>query len=373
MKNKNIDILLKRALKSTETPEKELIEKVKYEFLEEKNISMNKTFKRSFVALAASIMAIVLIGTTAFAAWYFLNPSEVAQKFENAALSAAFKSDTAVNINKSIVSGNYKFTLLAAVAGKDITDMPYYNSDEIQNDRTYAVIAIQNADGTAISEGTQYDTSFFASPLIKGLEPLRKNVVGMNDAGYSQILIDGVLYRITECDNMEIFADCGLYFAICTGTFFEEDAFIYNEQTGEIKTNENFIGSSAIFDLPLYKKLADPVKAEQYLKDQDKPTDNETEDDSSKLFDDIDWEKAVPVEKTIQKITVDADSAITFTYDFEYGSGTISADFYEHFSNDKTEQTAIISMMASDDNVYAVRVTKDADGTLTGVIVMPAS
>ena len=252
MKTKNIDVLLKQALKSTETPEKELIQKVKYEFIseqKEKNIPMNKTIKKSFIAIVTAVMAVVIMSGTAFAAWYFLKPSEIADKFENPALSAAFESDTAVNINETVTSGNYKLTLLAAVAGKDITDMPYYNSDAIKSDRTYTVIAIQNAEGTAMT----YDEPFFASPLVKGVEPSMKNAANMN-GGYSELVIDGILYRIIECDNVEMFADKGLYFAICDGVFYNTDAFIYNEQTGEISSNPAYSGTSAIFDLPLDKK-----------------------------------------------------------------------------------------------------------------------
>ena len=363
MKNKNVDELLKEVLKRAETPSTELVNKVKYEILKE-NIYMNKTVKRSFWAVAAVVAAIVLISTTAFAAWYFLKPSEVAEKFENPALSAAFDSDTAVNINKSVTSGDYTVTMLAAVSGNDITDMPYYNSDEIISDRTYAVIAIQRVDGVDMT----YDESFFASPLVKGIEPLPRNVIGMNGGGHASLVIDGVLYRITECDNVEIFADRGLYFAVCSSVFFDSDAFLYNKQTGEIISNPAYNGTSAIFDLPLVKKLADPKKAEQYLKDRNSP---DSDEENPNLFDGIDWEKAVPVDETIKNLTVDTDFYITYTFDFEHGSGDVTVNYYDYFSDDKTEQSEIINMMTSDDSVYATRFTKDEDGTLTGMIVMP--
>ena len=92
------------------------------------------------------------------------------------------------------------------------------------------------------------------------------NIMSMG-GGYSETVVDGVLYRIVECDNVEVFADSGLYFVASTGVFYNNGAFIWNEQTGDIEANPNFNGSSAVFDLPLDKKLADPVKAEQYLKD----------------------------------------------------------------------------------------------------------
>ncbi|HBD63073.1 MAG TPA: hypothetical protein DC038_01425, partial [Clostridiales bacterium] len=88
MKNKNcnMDVLLQKSLSSSETPDPELVQKIKYEFKEK---TMKKSIiRRFFGTTAAAVLASVFITTTAFAAWYFLKPSEVADKFENRALSA---------------------------------------------------------------------------------------------------------------------------------------------------------------------------------------------------------------------------------------------------------------------------------------------
>lgn len=54
---------------------------------------------------------------------------------------------------------------------------------------------------------------FFISPLIKGQEPWRANIATMN-GGYADTVIDGIMYRLIACDQVEIFADrgdrCGL-------------------------------------------------------------------------------------------------------------------------------------------------------------------
>jgi len=363
--NKDIDMLLKQALHSNEVPGQAIIQKIK-QITKEDTIKMKtKKVKLSFSAAVAAVMVFVLVSATAFAAWYFLKPSDIAKEFENHALSAAFESDTAININESITSGGYTVTLLSVVSGSDITDMPYYNSDEIQADRTYAVIAIQSIDGTAMT----YDDEFFASPLIKGMEPMARNVIGMNGGGYSSVVIDGILYRITECDNVEMFADRGLYFAVCSGVFFNSDAFIYNESTGEITSNSNFMGTSAIFDLPLNVNLADSAKAQQYLNDREASAEPEY-NDRSVLFGDIDWDTAAPVDSTARTLTVDADLSITYAFEFEHGSGEVTVLYSEVFNDTDTPQTAIAAMMASDDIVYAVRMTRDAYGVITGVIVM---
>jgi hypothetical protein len=49
--------------------------------------------------------------------------------------------------------------------------------------------------------------------------------------------------------------------------FYNNQAFIYDEQTGEITANPDYIGASVIFNLPVDKSLADPIKAEQYISD----------------------------------------------------------------------------------------------------------
>ena len=263
-----IDNLLKKALKSAETPDEELVQKVKNELIKRDFVmKKNNIVKHSFRVVAVVVISL-LLATTAFAAWYinFLKPSEVAGAISDELLSAAFDSKDAVNINASVTSGDYTFTLLAVVTGKDITSMPYIvDGCELHNDRTYVILAIQNADGTPITkEIYNTDVSFFTSPLVKGLKPWLVNIYTMN-GGYSEKIVDGVLYRIVECNTVEMFADRGLYFAVRTGTFYSTDAFTYDEQTGEITANPNYVGSNAIFDLPIDKSLADPEKAEQYL------------------------------------------------------------------------------------------------------------
>ena len=269
MKNKqsDVDLLLRRAMKSTEVPSEVLTQNTKYKMIMEEN-DMNKSVvaKRSF-SMAAVLMAVLLLATTAFAAWYFLKPSEVASQLDNKALSTAFDGENAININTSAASGDYTFTLLGVVTGKDITDQPYH-SEHVMDERTYAVVAIQKADGSPMpsAQDVEYGhTQFFATPLVDGIKPWELNAFTMNGA-YNEAVVDGVLYRLVECDGMTMFADRGLYFAISTGFAYDASAFTYDEQTGKTSANESFDGASAVFDLPLDKNLADSVKADEYLK-----------------------------------------------------------------------------------------------------------
>lgn len=270
MKNENfnVDLLLRNALNCSETPEPELIQKVKKQNIKGDIILKKSTIKRSFRTVTAAAMVFVILATTAFAAWYFLKPSDVANQFGDKSLSAAFDGPNAININQSISSGDYTFTLLGIVSGKDITDNPTYNSNgDIMSERTYTVVAIQKKDGTpmpSVPDAEYENLPFYVSPYIKGLKPWHVNAHTMN-GGYVESVVDGVMYRMIECDNVTMFADRGLYLGINSGRSFDKDAFYYDENTGVLTANSDFNGASVVFDLPINKKLADPEKAQEYL------------------------------------------------------------------------------------------------------------
>ncbi|MEA5083777.1 MAG: DUF4179 domain-containing protein [Lachnospiraceae bacterium] len=285
MKNEefDVDVLLKKALSSYEAPSSELIQKVKYQCIREESVLKKSTIKRSFSTIAVAAISLLFVTTTAFAAWHFLKPSEVAKKFGDQKLSTAFDGETSVDINETCTSGKFTFTLLAIMSGKDITDHQSYSNGDILSDRTYAVVAIAKADGqpmpTTMDE--EYgNPSFYVSPYIKGLKPWQVNANTMN-GGYSETVVDGIMYRMVECDEVTMFADKGVYLGINTGSFFDSEAFIYNEQTGELKVNPDYDGSSAVFNLPIDKELADTDKAKQYLDslwDEDETESDETLD-----------------------------------------------------------------------------------------------
>ncbi|MGE4213885.1 MAG: DUF4179 domain-containing protein [Anaerotignaceae bacterium] len=285
MKNEefDVDFLLKKALSSYEAPPSELIQKVKYQCIREESVLKKSTIKRSFSAVAVAVMSLLLITTTAFAAWVFLKPSDVAKKLGDEKLSTAFDGETAVNINESCTSGDYTFTLLAIMSGKDITDHPTYKNEDVLGDRTYAVVAIAKTDGEPMPTNKDEDygnQSFYVSPYVKGLKPWQVNAHTMN-GGYSETVVDGIMYRMVECDEVTMFADKGVYLGINTGSFFDSAAFIYDEQIGELNANPDYDGASVVFELPIDKALADPDKAKQYL---------------DSLWDDDETESDVPID-----------------------------------------------------------------------------
>jgi hypothetical protein len=148
---------------------------------------------------------------------------------------------------------------------------------ELHPNRTYVAVAIENADGTDMTK--EYENNFFVSPLIQGLKPWSYNIASMNGS-YSEKVVDGVLYRVIECDSIEVFADKKLYLAISDTAFFSREAFDYDEETGHITENTAYEGTNVLFEFELDESKADPVKAEEYLKqlEEEWSSDNGDED-----------------------------------------------------------------------------------------------
>ena len=229
---------------------------------------MNRTYKKKMPAAAILTAAVLFAGSlTAAAAWKYLTPDEVAETVEDQGLAAAFQSEDAVYLNESQECGAYRITLLGVVSGKNLSQ--YVTSDDtgIREDRTYVVTAIENLDGSprpAVSDESYGTDPFFVSPLIEGQDPNWFNIITMG-GGYSEIVQDGIQYRITETDNVEAFADRTLYLAVCSGTFYDQGAYQFDQATGQISRNESYGGVNALFCLPLDSSKADKEAAEAYI------------------------------------------------------------------------------------------------------------
>lgn len=59
---------------------------------------------------------------------------------------------------------------------------------------------------------------------------------------------------------MEYFADCGIYVGVSDGDTYNNQAYIYDTDTGEILRSETYQGVNALFDLPVNTAKADSVK-----------------------------------------------------------------------------------------------------------------
>ena len=267
----NLDDLLKHALVPKEDAEYWLNQKI-FRLAEEKQIMKRgkNNLRRIPAAVLTAALVVGVMSLTAYATWKYLSVQEVAENVGDITLADAFLSEEAISINESQSYGEYRVTLMGMVSGENLSLYPYIEgNNNISTDRTYAVVSIENEDGTSMpdtSEDAYGELDFFVSTLIKGLNPSFYNLASMH-GNYTEMWDNGVLYRLVECDNVEIFADRGLYLCVCDGSFYNNAAYLYDQETGEIRRDENYSGMNALFELPVDEAKADPEKAVRYLAD----------------------------------------------------------------------------------------------------------
>lgn len=262
--DKNIDKILRQALSPTAEPSEELNNKILLRAKENENMKLRK--KRIFIITAAAVIA---CAATAAAAIRYLAPKEIAQSVSDNSLAKAFESKDAVEVNEIQEYGGYRVTFLGVISGSGLSDFTASADGVELEDRTYAVTAIEKSDGTPMpsaSDDNYGEVSFLVSPLIKGLNPIHFNAFTMN-GGYTDIVKDGILYRLAECDNVEMFADRGAYLCVSTSMSYDINAYNYDEKTGDITRNNNYDGLNALFELPLDKSRADRDEADKYIKE----------------------------------------------------------------------------------------------------------
>lgn len=268
----DMEQLLKKALSSKEEPDDWLNQRIIQKIQEKESKTMSEKNRRLRIPAAAMIAAAVIVAgsASAYAAWRYLTPEQVAQTAEDQKLAEAFQGEDAVAVNEVQEYGNYRITLLGIVSGKNLSQYEGWDENgNILDDRTYVVTAIENLDGTPrpdTSEESYGEDPFFVSPLIEGLNPAIYNSVTMN-GGYSEMVEDGIQYRIAECNNVEMFADRQVYLCVNDGPFYNNEAYLYDEASGSISRNEDYQGVNALFTLPLDKSKADKEAAEKYVKE----------------------------------------------------------------------------------------------------------
>lgn len=385
----DMDELLRNALSSKIEPDarlnEELIRKVQEK--ERQIMSRKNRFKVPAVA-AMAVLALTAASVTGYAAWKYLTPSQVAEVAEDQGLTAAFQSGEAVAINETQESGSYRITLLGIVSGKNLSK--YLIEDEAGNvseDRTYVVTAIENADGTprpATSDDAYGKEPFFVSPLIQGLNPAAYNIVTMGGA-YFEMVQDGVQYRIAECDNVEKFADRPVYLCVSDGSFYNNEAYQYDEKSGNISRNEGYSGVNALFTLPLDASKADKEGAKAYLKSLEDELNGENDDSEEEVPAedegvDITGQAAVETEdwneadfkkntKLVKELEVAPDAEGNFVYQYQIGedgissSGTLGKE--EIKERDDGGMAKFRTIMGGDEkNAYIETYTLKEDGTM---------
>lgn len=366
--------MLRQALASPGEPEEKLNQSI-INRVEERN-SMNRVYRKR---LSAGVMVAILtlvMSVTAIAATQFFRSDQVAVQLGEKMLAKAFESSDAIEVNQSVDSGDYKFTLHGIVSGAGLKELNGSDSaNEIHPERTYAVVSIARQDGRPMpktSDPEYGEESFFISPLIKGLKPWQVNIASMK-GGYSEVVLDGIQYRLIECDGVEMFADREVYLAISSGSpFYNSEAFAYNESTGEVTAKSNYNGVSLLMDLPLDKAKADPAKAEAYLKELLKEPEsgtkadpaeeelaNQIEDLKKRLADG----KVIP--ESVKEVTYDKEGRINYEYDG--WSVKLSPEML--FAEGQTGFSDAVQFSEADGHYLGLQFHKNEKGVITGRVV----
>ena len=255
MDNIEIDEILKSALSPMVTPPDVLNHRILMKMEEPHSMKWSKT---KWIA-ACAIICILIVPTTIYAAQRLLSPKEVALEVGDDKLSESFE-EVGVETYQTETDGIYTVTYLGYVNGKTMSDRTG-SAWELNPDRTYVATAIERIDGEDIS----YMDNLFVSPIIQGLKPWLYNIASMN-GGYVSKIIDGVLYRIIECDNIEMFSDKKLYLVVSDTPFYSVEAYDYDEETGLLTPKESYEGTNILFNMDLDSSKADSEKAKAYIK-----------------------------------------------------------------------------------------------------------
>lgn len=381
--NIDLDEILKQALSPENEPDYWLNQKILRQ--KKENERMNRRLKKRIPATALAMVLTLFVGTaTSYAAWKYLTPDKVAEVTGDKTLAGAFQSKDAIEINQIQEYGNYKITLLGIVSGKNLSQFVTKDSNgDIKEDRTYAVTAIENIDGTprpATSDEKYGEDPFFVSPLIKGQNPFEFNIATMG-GGYTEIVQDGIQYRLTECNNIEKFAKQGLYLCVSSSTFYDVNAYKYDTSTGEITRNEAYDGVNALFNLPIDESKADEAEAKAYIQEK-KLSDQKNEQEPvdyliSKIGEEVaTWseeelnEHTSLLEDLTQVITPDKEGNISYEYQIDeagmQAKATVALNaIFEENQIGMSKNRQIMHGDESGDLSYIETYTRNEDGTVT--------
>lgn len=237
-------------------------------------MSEKRSYRQRSKVVAAVVCTVILLGSgSVYAANHYLNPSQIVDEISaDSALSKAFADKDAITINETQTSNGYDITLLGLVSGEKLgLYVPDETKKEVSDKHSYAALAISKSDGSKMS-----NRNFCVSPLINGEAFTDVNAATLN-VGLSWFEKDGVIYELIECDNLEIFADRGVYLSLVDDFGDEVAAFRMDEATGKYHKVEDYAGTSALFTLPLDKDKADTVAADKFLVSLKREADSETD------------------------------------------------------------------------------------------------
>ncbi len=383
---KDIDRILKQALSPEEEPDVWLNQNILYQAEEMAKMARKKK-NRIPAAITAAAFTLMIGSAVVVAAARYLTPGQIAERNEDQKLMEAFQGENAVFVNESQEYAGFRVTFLGAVSGKNISE--YLTEDQkgqVEDNRFYAAVAIERADGAPMpdtSDEAYGEEPFYVSPYIKGLEPWNYGLMNMG-GGYSEFVQDGIQYRLLDMENIDIFADRGLYIGVSSGTFYDNEAYLFDDETGVITRNEAYEKVNALFDLPLDPAKGDPQAAEAFLKSMEEKADSDIPEEINERDSEIEaWidtfeaelkesrvkEDAERIESTVQICKSNGDGTANYSYDLEDeggGSGVIFLD--ESFPDRKPGTAAVIGYSFDEEGLESLRIetaVMNEDGTVT--------
>ena len=375
-KEKKLDKILKTALLLDIEPEEELNRSILEAWKE--NSSMKKDRKRK-VAIAVAACMILATGSV-LAATKYLKMGEVAEK-SGIEMEHSFSEENVTEINETKEAGEYRFTLLGIASGEAwVQSSLSQQITDLQG--MYAAVAIERLDGTSMADTSdeQYaELRFFISPLIAGLKPWQYNIVSMN-GGYTDIVEDGILYRLISCDDIALFADRELYLCISDTVFYDTNAYQYDENSGKISRNTEYDGINLLFSLPIDASKADRVAAAAYLERLEQSWTEDSKDEAEgleeveKLMSQLEilladgkYEEALTGFAAVGELSVIAPDK-DGTYCYEYSDETECTVSYFYPANFINGRDYMISYGDSEDGwvkVIILVLTENEDKTVT--------
>lgn len=393
--SRDMDRILKQALSPERGPEARLNQSILKQA--EEMTYMKRGRKKYPAVVLAACLTLAFGSITGFAAYKYFTPSQMAEEMNDDKLAEAFAGENAVLVNESQEFGDYKITFLGIVGGKDVSKYMGTEAGSLLDERMYIATAIERTDGTPMPDTSDENYGkdpFFASLYIGGLNPNEYNCITMH-GGYSEFVQNGVTYRMAETNNIEMFADRGIYFGVNSGTFYDSQAYNFNEATGEITRNEDFNGVNALFTVPIDKAKGDPAAAEAFLRELqaewDAPEEPIEKSESDLAVDDwmetlinMSQEKtltkefmdqyATVIESTVQVLKVEGNE-VPYSYQVgEDGSGGSGTCFCEELFGKEpaTGALGILGYMYSDGvtDLEVPTMTWNGDGTATFAVYM---
>ena len=162
----------------------------------------------------------------------------------------AFEGHHAILLNLSQQQGDYLYTLLAMVSGKNLRKDPIICNGEILNDRSYLVAAITPLKEESILNSSRAVPHAYMSPLITSDSGEQLNLTNFTSGTHGLTCEEGY-YILLETANLTIYANRGVQIAIYDKTPSPSaDAYDFDRETGRTRPRSDYHGINLIFDLP---------------------------------------------------------------------------------------------------------------------------